>query len=65
MKKTKEFNINAVAMVRKIRDDNYKRCSGMSTKERLADIRKRAESVNRKLHVTPKKGIAEKELVHV
>ena len=64
MKKTKEFNIDAVAMVRKIRDDNYKRCRGMSMKERLDDIRERAENVNRKLHVTPTKRSAENELVH-
>lgn len=64
MKKTEVLNIDAVAMVRKIRDANYKRCRGMSTEERIADIRKRAERVNRKLHVSPKKKSAEKELVH-
>jgi hypothetical protein len=64
MKKTKELNIDAVAMIRKIRDDNYKRCRGMSIQERLTDIRKRAERVNKKLHVTPKKRSTEKELVY-
>ena len=64
MKKTKEFNIDAVAMVRKIRDANYRRCRGMSTEERIADIRKRAEQVNRKLHITPKKTKLRRELVH-
>ena len=64
MKKTNEYNIDAVAMVREIRDENYRRCRGMSTQERLADIRKRAESVNHKLHVTPKKKSSEKEIVH-
>ena len=64
MKKSKELNIDAVAMVRKIRDDNYKRCRGMSTKARLADIRIRAERVNKKLHLTPKKRSTEKELIY-
>ncbi len=59
MSNAKESTIDSVAMVRKIRDGNYKRCRGMSTEERIADIRKRAERVNKKLCIAPKKAKTE------
>lgn len=64
MKTKKESSIDAVAMVRKIRDENYKGCRGMSREEMIADIQKRAEQVNRKLNVSPKRKSAERELTH-
>jgi len=64
MKRREKINIDAVAMVRKIRDENYKRCREMSPEERIADIRTRAERVNKRLRIAPKKTKTDREPVH-
>ena len=43
MKKNDKSNINAVAMIRKIRDDNYELLKNKSRQERLNWLHKRAE----------------------
>jgi len=43
MKKNEKLNINAVAMVRKIRDDNYKILKNKNRKERLTWFHERAK----------------------
>ena len=43
MKNNEKLNINAVAMVRKIRDDNYELLKNKNRKERLMWFHKRAK----------------------
>jgi hypothetical protein len=49
MKKNEKLNINAVEMVRKIRDDNYKILKNKSRKERMAWFHERAKEANKML----------------
>jgi|APSaa5957512622_1039677.scaffolds.fasta_scaffold376270_1 hypothetical protein len=58
--KDKNNNLNAVNMVRKIRDNNYQITKNMSTAEKLEYIHKRATVVNEKLGVAAKKKCLEK-----
>ncbi len=43
--------LDAVSMVRKIRDKNYRLTKGMTVKQRLAFYRKGAEELHKKLAV--------------
>jgi hypothetical protein len=55
MKNKKDnLNINAVDMVRKIRDRNYKITKNMTTAEKLAYIHKHAEMVNKEMECRSK-----------
>jgi hypothetical protein len=56
MKKNEKLNINAVAMVRKIRDDNYKLLKHKSRKERMTWFRMCAKEANKMLECKQGKG---------
>lgn len=49
MKKNEKSNINAVAMVRKIRDDNYRLLKNKSRKERMKWFHEQAKEANKML----------------
>ena len=49
MKKNEKLTVDAVAMVRKIRDDNYRLLKNKSRKERMVWFHERAKEANKML----------------
>jgi hypothetical protein len=49
------MSINAVEMVRKIRDENYKRTKHMTAEEQLAAIKKGSKKLRKQLVEHPRK----------